>query len=327
MSNRWPVVVTSLLLSVLLVTTSCGTSAPPVPSERSPAALHQLLTGPDGSAFLTSLSTHAWDDGGTEAAELFEWIGRDATSPDSTMATHAGEAAEVLARFLSDERDKLLDIPSGFLDIDHTTVGTLNPALVSAYADALIPFQGRLVCDYRTTVGFDLIADGCDDSIVAARPIFEVLGSNPAAFEHFSDAIHTRIAEYIELFADNDPTSSSNPYPSMLAYSGRLLGLLAVGARQAASAPPDIEDEIVNVNYVLAESILRRTPASQFPARYIQSGQILAPADIRQRLGDDEYSAYVQSLATFLHKAANVDEMVDDALRGQYEFAAGSAAE
>lgn len=85
----------------------------------SPVAVHELITGPDGAAFLESISTYSWEDGGAAAAELFEWIRGDATSADTATATRAGETANALARFLSDNGDKLLDMSSGFLNLDH----------------------------------------------------------------------------------------------------------------------------------------------------------------------------------------------------------------
>ncbi|MEH3132973.1 MAG: hypothetical protein PGN27_23705 [Mycolicibacterium neoaurum] len=179
------------------------------------------------------------------------------------------------------------------------------------------------MCDYRTTIGFELIAGGCDQSVIAARPIFEALSTNEDAYRDFSDAIHERIDSYLKLYADNDPTDPSNPFSSMLAYSGRLLGLLAVGSRQAGITPPDVETEVVNVEYVLANAILARSPSATFPPEFLQDGRVVSPADAKQNLTESEYSEYRNTLAQFLDEAANVDDVVDDAFLGQYEFAAG----
>ena len=314
-----------LLGPALSAISACGADAPALPSDMSPVAVHELITGPDGAAFLASISTYSWEDGGAAAAELFEWIKGDATSADTATATRAGETANVLARFLSDNGDELLDMSAGFLNLDQTNVGQRNPDLVAAYASALTPFQGRMVCDHRTTVVFELIKGGCDPSILAAGPIFEVLSTNQDAYKQFSDAIYERIDRYVQLYADNDPTSTQNPYPSMLAYSGRLLGLLTVGARKAGIAPPDMEIEVVNVNYVLARAILDREPSSAFPSKFVQDGRILSPTDAERSLTAADYSEYKDSLVRFLDQAGNVDDIVDDAFIGQYEFAADLA--
>lgn len=264
------------------------------------------------------------------AAALFAWIGRDATSDDSEDATRAGETAHALARFLSRNESALLNIPSGFLNRSTTTAGAINPALVDAFAAALIPFQGQLVCDNRDTEGFELLEPQCESAVLAARPVFAVLSSEPTGYTEFAMAAQSRANRYLEVFADNDPSGINNPTPAALAYIGRLLGLTTAGARRLPDSPlqpPDIDAEIVEVKYALAEAFLAKTPTLEFPVKYLQDGLILPPMDVRSQFGDDGYYDYIKQLEQFLQIAGNINSLVEHEVRGQYEFAAGAAAQ
>lgn len=322
--------VTTVLTVVMLAMQGCGASAPALPSDKSPIVIHQLLTGQDSTEFLSSISTYPWDDDGVSAADLFSWIATDAASPDAPTAARAGEAAHALAMYLSDNEGALLGISSGFLNRDSITVGALNPALVDAYANALIPFQGLMVCDQRDPRGFEMLDAHCEASVLAARPVFAVLSSDPAGFTEFADAAQSRANEYLVRFAANDPTGVNNPTPAALAYIGRLLGLTTAGALRLPNSslhPPDIDAEIVEVKYVLADSFLARTPALGFAAKYVADGKLMSPEDVRDQFGEGGYYDYTRHLEVFLQEAGNINSLVEHEVRGQYEFAAGAAAQ
>jgi hypothetical protein len=288
--------------------------------------VHDLLTGQAGQDLLEIMSTYQWDDGGAQAAKLFEWIAPDAVSPDPAVATRADEAAHAVATFLANRGSNLLDIGTGWFGRDHKTMGALNPDLVRSFATALIPFQGAMVCDDRDTKGFGLLTTPCEAAVLAARPVFAVLNTDPQAATSFADAAYARMDRYVQLFAENDPTSMSNPFPSALSYVGRLLGLVTVGAMRSDVTPPDVEHELTQARYTIAKAVLARNPGLRFPSEYLQNGVLMSPAEIRQNLGLDKLDDYAIDLTTFLTSNGNIEQLISHNLRGQYELVAGSSA-
>ena len=313
----------SSFVMLLVVVSACGTDPPPVPDNPTPDAAHELLVGESGQDFLDAVSTYAWADHGARAGGLVNWIALDATSPNAPTATRAGESASAVARFLSDRGPGLLNIESGLLGQDHKTVGSLNPDLVQAFATALIPFQGAMVCDPRDTEGFTALADPCEAAVLAARPVFEVVGTDSTAADAFANAAYTRMDDYLRAFAENDPASASNPLPSALSYVGRLLGLVTVGLAGSGVTPPTVDQVLVRARYTMVKAMLAKNPRLTFPPQYFHDGKLMSPNEVEPNLGVDMVDDYALTLANFLINNGNVEQMLTHNLRGQYELVAG----
>lgn len=310
-----------------MTATACS-SAPALPTDRSPSATHDLLTGPNGQDFLESVSTYAWDDRGAATAGLIEWVAPDAVSPDERTAARAGETAAAIAHFLADRSPSLQAVDTGFLGSDVTTVGKLNPQLTQAFATALGPFQGAMVCDPRGVTGFPLLETPCEAAVLKARPIFAALSTDPSAYAFFADAAHERVDGYLRTYADNDPTDVANPLPSALSYAGRLLGLVTAGARTTPNSsiePPNIVDEMLHARYVMARAMLTRNSALAFPGDYVRNGELMTPDEVRDAFGTRGFENYSQALTSFLRANGNVENQITHDMLGQYEFAAGAA--
>lgn len=315
-------------VALSMTATACS-SAPALPSDRSPSATHDLLTGPNGQDFLESVSTYAWNDGGAAPAGLIEWVAPDAVSPDERTAARAGETAAALARFLADRNPSLQAVETGFFGSDVTTVGKLNPQLTQAFATALGPFQGAMVCDPRGVPGFPLLETPCEAAVLKARPIFAALSTDPSAYAFFADEAQKRVDGYLRTYADNDPTDVGNPLPSALSYAGRLLGLVTAGARTAPNSsvkPPNIDDEMLHARYVMVSAMLARNPALPFPGDYVHNGELMTPNAVRDASGTQGFENYSRALASFLRTNGNVENQITHDMFGQYEFAAGAAA-
>jgi hypothetical protein len=315
-------VIGAILTSILILSASaCGTSAPALPTDTSPAAVHDVLAGQDGQNFLYEITTHDWGDGGVHAAKLFEWIAAEATSPDPRVAARAGESAQALASFLSNRGEDLLDIKTGVFGLTRSTVGALNPSLIRAYGAALTPFQGAMVCDTRSVEGFGALANPCEEAVSAAKPVFAALNTDPATASAFADAASARMDRYIQLFAENDPASVSNPFPSALPYVGRLLGLVTIAASHSDVTPPTLQAEVNKVSYVLVKAMLTQGHGT-FPPEFLVDGRLMSPAEVQAKLGINRLDEYYFGLNNYL-MSMGVQQLIKDQLRGQYEFVTG----
>lgn len=164
--------------------------------------------------------------------------------------------------------------------------------------------------------------------MLKARPIFAALSTDPSAYAFFADEAHERVDGYLRTYAENDPTDVANPLPSALSYAGRLLGLVAAGARTAPNSPikpPNMDDEMLNARYVMVRAMLARNPALSFPGGYVHNGELLTPAAVRDAFGPTGFESYSKALAAFLRDNGNVENQITHDMFGQYEFAAGAA--
>ena len=84
----------SILTTVLIAVSACGTSRPELPPDSPPEMVSQL-TSDTGDDVLKMVTTYDWDDGGAVAGARFTWIGQDATSTDGGVASQAAQAAAV----------------------------------------------------------------------------------------------------------------------------------------------------------------------------------------------------------------------------------------
>src|SRR5262249_19630117 len=178
----------TISLAVLL-SAACSPSAPELPSDTSPAAVADRLTGSGGSAFLSDITTHEWPDDGRRAGELLSWIPRDAGSSDQATAARAGAPAHALAVFLADHYS------------ERKSSGGLNPALIQSYAGALIPYVRAMVGDPTGTSGFEPL-DGLDTDMPRTASVFAAMASDPKANEMFTNAAKKSGAAFEQDFAD-----------------------------------------------------------------------------------------------------------------------------
>lgn len=314
------------ITSAAVLVAACSTATTPALTDPSdPAAVAAKLTSKDANEFLLGLSTYDWPDDGAHAAEEFTWIPDAAASADDQIAQQAGESARAIAGFLADKDNQLLDIRSGLFGRNHTNVGQLNPALVRSFGEALIPYQGALVCDDSKARGFDSL-EPCNNAMPAAQSVFEVVSTNTEAAGAFSVAAHEQVQQYIQKFADTE-LSSPELYPAAqgLTYSGSLLGLLAVTANKHEGAPAiDINKEATEARYTIAKAILAREPGPSLPEKFFLNGVLMAPAQVRQNLGDSAYGEYTTGLISFLTQR-NVETFVNHNIVGQFKLVTGES--
>ena len=142
--------------------TACGSSAPGLPTDTSPAAVHDLLTGTERPDFLNAISTYDWDDGGAQAGKLFEWIGTGATSADPAVATRAGESASAITHSSRTQRP-VAQASVGPIRHQRQDHWGAEPGLTRAFASTVTPFLAAIVCDDRGTMGFTPLDPDCEN--------------------------------------------------------------------------------------------------------------------------------------------------------------------
>lgn len=194
---------------------------------RDHAAVSSELSSDTGQQFLTDLHTHVWADTADATQNrqsthtLLDWIGDEAHSPDSDIASRAGAAAHALAVNLDANHDQYLKPPALFGATPN--VANLNPELIAADAIALEPYQNALVGDLTGTKGFDVIGNPGDGDLRAARNVFAVIDSDPGAAKAFNAAAEQKILAHQQANGD-------------LKSAGYLLAAVNGGAEQEAIA-------------------------------------------------------------------------------------------
>lgn len=312
--------VAAMLTVLPFSATACGSSAPTLPTDTSPAAVHDLLTASGGQDFLNSIATYDWDDGGAQAGRLFEWIVKDATSPDAELATSAGESASAIVKFLSTHADELLKVPSGLFASDKT-VGALNPELTRDLASTVTPFLAAIACDRRGTMGFTPLDPDCEKSVQAAKAVFTVLNTDHEAGQTLTDAANAEIDRHVQAFADADPLNYADPALNGLTYAGRLLGLATVGAQTSGIAVRSIQDEVNQASYVIVGARIASAHNTVSP-KFMKNGQLMSPADVRTNRGAYRLDEYYGSLDAYMFPTGDYQRIKDD-LRGEYERVTG----
>jgi hypothetical protein len=296
-----------ILIAVALLVAGCSPSQPALP-DSDPSALHDLFVGSNGVSFLGDISTYDWPDDGAKAGDLFRWIPGDATSADPSVAMRAAESASALANYLASHRPQLLDISTGIFDSDHTTVGALNPKLVQAYSEALVPYQGALACYSDDHRGFAPLNKECRAAVGDAINLVTVLNSDPTAEASFTNAAYRQMDDYITRFADGivDPTRHFSRGP---ATAGRLLGILKSASAAGVAVRAPLEG-VLQANYLITKRLLANDPNSGIPAEYFTDGTLMSPTEIGDRLGSDAVAGYGDSLSTYLTTRDNVETFI-----------------
>jgi len=221
-------------------------------------AVGQEMDGAAGQQFLDNLHSYEWQDpshsGSTHG--LLDWIGTDGVSQDVPTATNAGHAASALAQYLDTHSQQLLNHSTTF---GHDTIGNYDPALVSADAHALAPFQRAMIGDMEGTHGFDYGHPGKGD-FSAARNVFSVIDSDPSAAKFFNAAAEHNIIDYQNSFAEaaaKDPNFGANsPHHLDLQHSANLLGVINGGAEAEATQRGLHGDEVNKAVYDLKKDAL-----------------------------------------------------------------------
>jgi hypothetical protein len=311
------------LLTIAAALAGCDKAAPALPADITPATVHDLVTEPSGQQFLFTISDYAWPDGGARPASLFHWIPTNAESSDPAAAKQAAETAHPVATMLAAHRSDLLNLPSGWLGRDRTTVGNRNPILVREYAAALIPFQRALVCDAQDAPGFGMLADSCDAALAQARQVIAVLRTDSSAAQTFTDAAYRTIDDYFAAFTDGGPSNSANPSAAAPRYAGSLLGLLAANADNVAVKPRSPDEELINARYVVVSGLLKNDSNSDIPQSYFAQNKLMGPQQIREKLGYSGLQEYNSSLTTYLINHGNIEALISSPFRTAYEAAGG----
>jgi hypothetical protein len=311
----------ALVIVMGFTAAACGSSPPALPSDSSPAAVHDLLTGTGGQDFLHAIATYDWDDGGARAGALLGWIGRDATSADPAVATRAGQSAGAIAQFLAKNGDQLQKVPSGLFGTSDEAVGARNPELTRAFASTVTPFLAAIVCDGRGTMGFTPLDPECGRSVEAAKPLFTVLNTEHQAGQTLTDAATAEVDRQVQAFADADPLNYADPALNGLAYAGRLLGLAAVGAEKSGIPARSLHDEVDQAYYVIAKARIAKNHDAVWP-EFMENGQLMSPAEVRERRGDSRIDEYYGVLGVYMI-SKGVFQRIKDDLRGEYERVTG----
>lgn len=146
---------------------------------------------------MNALLTHSWGEQDAGARAMFDWIGADAVAgPDASAqqisaAVRAGDTAESLAHYLSDNHHALLTSAGA----DNQMVGQLNPGVVQSMAGAMTPYLGTFVGAPDEWTGVrDVSMYTREDGL---GEVFGVLNSDPDA----ARIINTGAAEMTDRFA------------------------------------------------------------------------------------------------------------------------------
>ncbi|WP_319458339.1 hypothetical protein [Mycobacterium sp. RTGN4] len=258
---------------------------------------------------LLAISTYAWDDSGSHAAEYFQWISHDAASPDEPTATAAGESAHEMASFLADDQGALASIGYGFLGLRHSSVGALNPQLVGAYGQALTRFQGAMVGAGEKVPGFAPLKGVDVDDYSSVVNVFAVIASDPDAGKQFIASGYGRVDDTVRSIATTgcvDPAAARASEPALVRV-GALAGSIAAAVERpgAAKLPVKGLDEANNKStFIIADECLARAPASapQYLRPYMDGASLLRPEQVSEQMGAAALVKYYSALESYIRE-------------------------
>ncbi|MDA4106593.1 EspA/EspE family type VII secretion system effector [Mycolicibacterium holsaticum] len=191
--------------------------------------VHDHITGThgdDGRDFMMDVSSHEWNDDGRAAGSLFEWTA-NSTGPQGQIAA---ETANVYAEFLGSESDKLLAIDG------NRQIGDMNPELVKAFSNGLMPYQEELVTDQPTVDTPFRRIDELHGSMDNAKGLFAVIDSQPDAAREWNRAAYQNAVDMQQSFAQYAKEHPDMPKGDVriddLESSARLLGVIDGGMSQ-----------------------------------------------------------------------------------------------
>ncbi|MFV0493991.1 hypothetical protein [Mycobacterium sp.] len=236
-------------------------------------AVHDMLTGPDGAAFLDSLTRHHWSDGGKAVGSLFDWTQSGARGPDSAIA---GGTARAYASYLGANEPQLLHLPGNH------TLGQVNPDLVRSIARGLTPYVGNIAGTSGAVAEFGGSLENGEGSaasgtMAVAKAVFSVLSTDHDASDQFNGAADRQalLAEsgYGREFVDHP--SALNSYNENLHDAATLRGLVAAGVRNAAIA--DVENHQLSEDTALHTEYDHRKSAYELAAKGLSGAAGLIP--------------------------------------------------
>ncbi len=143
------------------------------------AVVAAAVTDSQSHQFLSDAFKHGWGDDGSTMRNLFQITAQDAVindpgnAADALRATQAGDIAESVSRYMSDDNKNLLHLSDG--EGRYTTVGDRNPELIRGLANDLAPY-------YSTLAGSQSIPDvGHFTNVSDLARMYSVLASDPTA--------------------------------------------------------------------------------------------------------------------------------------------------
>ncbi|WP_131807544.1 hypothetical protein [Mycolicibacterium wolinskyi] len=292
---------------VAAICCACSTKAPDLPSDIGPAAIADLIAGPEGTRFLEDITAFEWSDEGRQAGDLVAWVARDARSTDPKSAERAGRTAYVIAQFLADG------------DTAVKSAGERNPALLASYADALVPYQGTMIGDPSGTSGFTPL-DDLSGNLPRTSALFSVFQRTAAGNNIFIDEAKRRAISYEQEFAKfaaaNPTDIAADEQPQPLLWAARLLGLLSRGNQLAHSDQDDIAPGVTTqLRYEITSRMVRGSNPRISPQFFAPDGSLIPPDDLH----GGPLNLYSAQLTGYL----STYPQIEDAIRmfGQ-EFAA-----
>lgn len=296
------------ILAVVLATTlwvpavaACARDAPELSLPVTPVTAYERLTSDDGKKFVEDISTYDWSDSGQAASSYFSWIASDASSPDNDAAARAGTSANVLALFLANSRPRLEALPHGIFGLQRSSIGAVNPDLVSAYAEALTPYQGAIAGGETNLAGFQSFEESQHGDFTMARNVFAVISTEADAGRQFADSAN-ELARQVSSDAarqvcSGDATAPSGT-PAAIRLAGALSGL-AASVSPSAKASYQVSDD---VSYAMAAECLSVTaipPEGQI-RDYIKAGKLMSPEAVEQERNEGLEDFY-QSMRDYLN--------------------------
>ncbi|WP_131810219.1 hypothetical protein [Mycolicibacterium fortuitum] len=285
----------------------CTPSAPDIPKDLSPNEVEALTASDNGKSFLKQISVYHWDDQGAAAAELFAWVPEWAGSSDPNRQETAGQTAYTIAEFLSAESAALLNIETD------RTIGDVNPILVSAYTDAIIPYLGQAVSNDSDAKGFKPL-DPLDSSMRKTYSMLNVLNSDETSSSKLGQAVfdlieRNRKSLTVELTPGTDASEAAKA--SVLEVA-RLVGLAsAIGIRPPDAEPLsfDIGVEQTEIDYLLARTSVSG-PNNDITSQFFTSdGSLKPPGVVRTQLGEAGWEQYSGMLSRYLSRSKGQKEI------------------
>ncbi len=180
--------------------------------------------------FLKNITHHTWSDGGDAAGSLFSWT-KDAAGPEAQIA---GQTAQTVAGYLGQNSHDLLNM-------DHHTLGQIDPKLTQAFATGLAPYVTNIAGGTNDLSPFFHTPDSnldVESRLPVAKGIFSVLSSDKDASNTFNGAAMQQIMQdqnrYAEAVAQHVPGAVAND--ADLQQAATLKALVDVGVNNATHA-------------------------------------------------------------------------------------------